>query len=222
METLKTFYPDIRDLLNTEPQDLAPILLKFARATVQNGMFWPETTNNAATGANDLITQPPIYSFYEREQIEFLLTQTWSWLERNGLIARASGMNGRNGWMIFTKQGEEISDAQDFRRLREAAEFPKSLLHPLIAEKVWRALMRSDLDEAVFAAFKAVEEAVRSAGGFAASDIGVPLMRKAFDKNTGPLTDMSPRSGTRCSSSPICWCHRVVQESALTPHREPH
>jgi uncharacterized protein (TIGR02391 family) len=61
----------------------------------------------------------------------------------------------------------------------------------LIAEKVWRALMRNDLDEAVFAAFKAVEETVRGAGGFVASDIGVPLMRKAFDKTTGALTDMS-------------------------------
>ena len=67
----------------------------------------------------------------------------------------------------------------------------------MIAEKVWRALMRSDLDEAVFAAFKAVEEAVRGAGGFAASDIGVPLMRKAFDKNIGPLTDMSHHEAER-------------------------
>jgi hypothetical protein len=33
--------------------------------------------------------------------------------------------------------------------------------------------MRGDLDEAVW-------EAVRNAGGFAATDIGVELMRKAF------------------------------------------
>jgi uncharacterized protein (TIGR02391 family) len=57
--------------------------------------------------------------------------------------------------------------------------------------------MRNDLDEAVFAAFKAVEEAVRRAGGFAASDIGVSLMRKAFDKNTGPLADMSHPAAER-------------------------
>ena len=94
-------------------------------------------------------------------------------------------MNGRNGWMIFTKQGEQVADAQDLRKLREAAEFPKSVIYPSIAEKVLRSLIRNDLDEAVFAAFKAVEEAVRAAGGFAASDIGVPLMRKAFDKNAG-------------------------------------
>jgi len=100
-------------------------------------------------------------------------------------------MNGSHGWMIFTRQGEQISDAQDLRRLQEAAEFPKSLIHPSIVQKVSRALMRGELDEAVFAAFKAVEEAVRAAGGFGASDIGVPLMRKAFDKNTGPLSEPS-------------------------------
>jgi hypothetical protein len=71
-------------------------------------MFWPETVNGVMTGANDLITQPPVYSFYEGQQIDAVLTQAWSWLERNGFIARASGMNGRNGWMIFTKQGEKV------------------------------------------------------------------------------------------------------------------
>ena len=50
---------------------------------------------------------------------------------------------------------------------------------------------RGDLDTAVFKAFKAIEEAVREAGNFTASDIGVPMMRKAFDRNSGSLTDMS-------------------------------
>jgi uncharacterized protein (TIGR02391 family) len=194
VETLLTLYPNVQDLLATPPEDLAPVLLKLARGIVQNGMFWPDAANDIATGSNSnnpVPGQPPRYPFDRRQQIDSLLTQTWSWIERNGLIARASGINGRNGWMIFTQQGEQVSDAQDLRRMREAADFPKSLIHQSIAEKVWRSLMRNDLDEAVFAAFKAVEEAVRAAGGFAANDIGVPLMRKAFDKNTGPLTDMS-------------------------------
>jgi uncharacterized protein (TIGR02391 family) len=155
-------------------------------------MFWPNTVNDVATGCNNIIaSQQPGYPFHHRQQIDSLLSQTWSWIERQGLIVRASGMNGRNGWIIFTPQGEQVSDAQDLRRLRDVADFPKSLINESIAEKVWRSLMRNDLDEAVFAAFKAVEEAVRAAGGFTASDIGVPLMRKAFDKNTGPLTNMS-------------------------------
>jgi uncharacterized protein (TIGR02391 family) len=100
-------------------------------------------------------------------------------------------MNGRNGWRVFTDEGRAVAEGEDLAQVRAAMDFPKTLLHPSIREKVWVALARGDLDEAVFAAFKAVEEAVRKAGGFAAIDIGVALMRKAFDKNTGPLTDLS-------------------------------
>jgi uncharacterized protein (TIGR02391 family) len=66
---------------------------------------------------------------------------------------------------------------------------PKEQLHPLIATKVWATFLRGDYDTAVFQAFKEVEVAVRTAGGYAPTDIGVPLMRKAFAVNDGPLTD---------------------------------
>jgi uncharacterized protein (TIGR02391 family) len=71
------------------------------------------------------------------------------------------------------------------------------MIHPSIAEKVWRALMRNDLGDAVLFAFRAVEEAVRSAGGFTADDVGVKLMRAAFNKDKGPLTDLSQPEGER-------------------------
>ena len=51
--------------------------------------------------------------------------------------------------------------------------------------------MRGDHDIAVFAAFKAIEVAVRSACSFPDGELGVPLMRKAFHPETGPLTDKS-------------------------------
>jgi len=56
---------------------------------------------------------------------------------------------------------------------------------------------RGDRDEAVFAAFKAVEEAVRKAGGFGPTDIGVELMRKAFDPAKGRLTDTTKPTAER-------------------------
>lgn len=57
--------------------------------------------------------------------------------------------------------------------------------------------MRNDLSDAVLFAFRAVEEAVRSAGRFTANDIGVKLMRDAFNKDKGPLTDLSQPEGER-------------------------
>jgi uncharacterized protein (TIGR02391 family) len=107
------------------------------------------------------------------------------------LIVRASEPNGRNGFMLLSPRASAIADKQDFQRFREAATFPKTLLHPSIPDKVWRDLAYGGLDDAVFAAFKAVEEAVRKAGDYGPTDIGVPLMRKAFDKTTGPLSDLN-------------------------------
>lgn len=110
----------------------------------------------------------------------------------------AEGINGAHGWMMFTRRGATLVNNQsEFKSFREAAAFPKALLHPAIADKVWLALARGDLDDAVFAGFKAVEESVRKAAGLADTDIGVPLMRKAFDKQTGRLTAMSQPEAER-------------------------
>ncbi|HVZ18059.1 MAG TPA: TIGR02391 family protein, partial [Terriglobales bacterium] len=129
--------------------------------------------------------------------IDAHLSMCWDWLRQQGLIAPAPGINGSNGWMMLTPKGEKFEAGRDLERLRSAMAFPKELLHPKISDKVWKALARDDLDEAVFAAFKEVEIAVREASGFAAADIGVALMRKAFDKATGPLSDMKQPEAER-------------------------
>lgn len=62
-------------------------------------------------------------------------------------------------------------------------------------ERVWAALARGDYGDAVFLAFRAVEECVRKAGAYADTEIGVELMRRAFDAAKGPLakqTDPKP------------------------------
>ena len=73
---------------------------------------------------------------------------------------------------------------------RSQADFlPKCQLHPIIAEKVRSNFLQGDYDTAVFQAFKQVEVAVRNAGNYEETDIGVPLMRKAFHTDTGNLTN---------------------------------
>ena len=68
---------------------------------------------------------------------------------------------------------------------------PKASLHPLIAEWVWSNFVRGEYDTAVFQAFKEVEVAVRAAGDYGATDIGIDLMGKAFNVQTGKLADMT-------------------------------
>lgn len=70
-------------------------------------------------------------------------------------------------------------------------------MHPSIADEVWLDIVRGDLETAVFKAFRAVEVAVREAGHFADMDIGTALMRKAFDKMTGPLSNLQQPEAER-------------------------
>lgn len=65
----------------------------------------------------------------------------------------------------------------------------------MIAQKVWASFLRGDYDTAVFQSFKEVEVRVREVGRFAATDVGVDLMRRAFKPDEGPLIDKTaPRA----------------------------
>jgi hypothetical protein len=84
-----------------------------------------------------------------------------------------------------------MKGASDLAAYRKANLLPKTLLHPSLATKVYAAFLRGEYDTATFQAFREVEVAVRTAGKFAPTDLGVDLMDKAFHKTNGPLTDSS-------------------------------
>jgi uncharacterized protein (TIGR02391 family) len=91
--------------------------------------------------------------------------------------------------LVELRQGAISEDA--LKRIQASNAFPKSMLHPSIAETVWSALLRGELSDAVLKSFRAVEEAVRAAGGYGDDEVGVTLTRKAFDPDKGPLSDKS-------------------------------
>jgi len=86
------------------------------------------------------------------------------WLEFNMLLLPAPATNGQNGFRVFGRRGRELVDREQFDSFQKAAAFPKSLLHPSIADRVWTFLARGELSDAVFNAFRTVEEEVRAAG----------------------------------------------------------
>jgi uncharacterized protein (TIGR02391 family) len=175
-------------LLALEPEELAPAVLRAAIEAKQNGITHLQSISYyifERPGAHQAR-----FPADRRREADRAIGEAWSWLVRNGLLIPDTGMNAAGGWMIVTPRGEQIATDQDaLRRFQQAQTFPKSLIHPLIANKVWKALVRGELEDAVFAAFKAVEIAVRDAAEFGPGDIGVKLMRKAFDPESGPLTD---------------------------------
>ena len=185
--TLLTVFPDVDALLALEPEELAPIVLRLARerhgsgAIHVSGVIEGMHPRHGGQG----------YPQEKRRAVEQTVEEAWNWLKVQGIIVPESGSNGANGWHRVSRRGESLATDADFNAFRQAAAFPKTLLHPSIADAVWLDLARGDFPTAVFRAFKAVEEAVRNAGNFTHTDIGVDLMRKAFDATQGPLSDKS-------------------------------
>jgi uncharacterized protein (TIGR02391 family) len=204
--------PTVEIPLGLAPEELAPTLLKQAVASMQNGIF-------ARPGEYLLYARIPGYPGYQRDhrhdEIEVAIGEAWAWLEINMLIVPAPGPNGANGYRVLSRRGKDLLQNGKFAEFKHAAEFPKALLHPLIADKVWLDLARGDLADAVFFAFRTVEEQVRAAGNYKDSDIGVPLMRAAFHKEKGPLTDPTQEDGERDAL-----CHLFA--GAIGSYKNPH
>ncbi len=192
MTHIKDTIPDIDVLLALTPGEVAPAVLSVASRSLQNGIVhFSNMTLTYDAGRFSPTANPPNPPNLQ-SQVTKAVREAWQWLVLNLLLMPAEGTNGNSGFMVLTRKGEELANGGDFKAYREAASFPNALLHPSIADKVWLELARGDLPDAVFYAFRNVEEAVREAGGFGfgRKDLGNNLMRNAFDVNTGPLTDM--------------------------------
>lgn len=88
-----------------------------------------------------------------------------------------------------TKKGVQLREDQFQRLIGKWTLVPTLLFHPLIVKKAYPSLRREEFDTAVFRAFKAVEVQVRKLTKLPADVVGTPLMRKAFDPESGLLTD---------------------------------
>jgi uncharacterized protein (TIGR02391 family) len=88
-----------------------------------------------------------------------------------------------------TRKGIQIKEEQFQRLIGKWTLVPSVLFHPTILKRAFPALRREEFDTAVFRAFKALEVEVRSLSRLPAELVGTKLMRKAFDPQTGVLTD---------------------------------
>ena len=178
--------PDVDALLALQPEELAGILLEFLNSLNENDAGYFLNVHNFSIDSRVVEGYPP----ERKKEIVLALMEAWVWLERECMLAPKPSSMGE-GWKVITRRGREIRDRTGFESYRRANLLSRSSLHPVIADKVWSSFIRGDYDTAVFQAFKEVEVAVREEGGFLPTDVGVELVRKAFNENTGPLTDQN-------------------------------
>ena len=212
MATLTTLIPDPDTLLQLETEELAAVVLRLADEHKQQGRIHAQVLLqqiHGNPGANDGYPQN------RKPAVELAISEAWNWLTVQGVIIAEPGMNGNNGYMLFSRRAGALLDPKAFETFARNISFPRSFLHSSIANAVWMDLVRGDLSTAVFKAFKAVEIAVREAGHFNATDVGTDLMRKAFNPTNGPLAapelPMAEREGL---------CNLFV--GAIGSYKNPH
>ena len=177
---LQQYLPNAEAVLQLEPEELAGFLLeRFAHEP-------SEEPNDQLNRNNFSIELDHMYGNDQRVSYAFM--EAWTWLEREGMFVEKPKSHG---WYFVSRRGARLRGRQGLVAYRAANQLPTASLHPVIAERVWSAFLRGEYDTAVFQAFKEVEVAVRSACGFAATDLGKDLMAKAFNTGNGPLADGS-------------------------------
>jgi hypothetical protein len=158
MPTLQELIPDVDVLVALAPEELGWYLLRVAKSQLQHGIFAPSNLTLVTSGSGMAAHQHSPYGARE-DEVELAAAEAWNWLRVQGLIVPAPGINGTHGFYVISRRGAALTTDNDFQRFRAAAAFPKSMLHSAIADKVWIALARGDLADAVFIAYRSVEEA---------------------------------------------------------------
>jgi uncharacterized protein (TIGR02391 family) len=193
--TVAQAIPSIEVFLALEPEELGAKLLFLVRSRFGANMFYSESFETEIWEAE--IRREPTYPRQHRPLIMLALLEAWSWLEAQGLIVPAAQQNGRNGYRVLSRRARRFESESEFANYAVARMLPREALHPKIADKVWMAFMRGEFDVAAFHAMKTVEVSVRDAAELGNDLVGVSLMRKAFSRDKGPLTDASAEPGER-------------------------
>ncbi len=183
-------YPPAETVLEMEPEELAPLVLMQLSESGQQRL----NMHNFSLGNDSDFIAWAGADHRRRQEVSQRLIVAWRWLERELFIAPQPG---NVDWAFITPRGREVLESQDFEAYKKGHLLPSEGLDPILVRKVKQAFIRGDYDTAIFQAFKEIEVRVRKKAGLSNSDIGVPLMRTAFNPDNGPLTDKNANKGER-------------------------
>jgi uncharacterized protein (TIGR02391 family) len=196
MSSVVQAIPDVEVFLSLEPEELSAKLLFVFRQHVDrhSGHFLPMRFKDEIWEA--VRYQRPTYPLGKQAAVNLAFTEAVAWLEAQGLIVPAEGVNGRNGFRVLSRRARRFESEGEFANYTVARMLRREALHSRIAEPVWNAFIRGDFDTAVLLAMKAVEVYVRDASDLGAGLVGRGLMQEAF-KDNGPLADMAAEASER-------------------------
>jgi uncharacterized protein (TIGR02391 family) len=188
--SVKDQFPPPDEALALEPEELAMFLLKYLCKEEQTGSSSVLNLHNCTLHGN-----LQDYAGDKYDEISKAITESWIWLEREGMIAPKPGQDRQ--WVYVTNGGKRLLDNSDIGTYLKGNILPEKVLDPVLARKVRPLFIRGDYDTAVFQAFKEVEVRVRKATSLSQELVGIELMRQAFHSDTGRLTDKNDPKAER-------------------------
>ena len=199
VRTLTEAFQDARTLLVLQPEELGDVILELVQADGPGPVMF------ALTGIMEPVNNriDAQWSQAIRPQVLRAVVEAMAWLEHAGLIIPDPTQGNGTSYRTLTRRGAKLKNRKLAEAYRGAGILPEGFVHPEILERSHAAFMRGDHDIAVFAAFKAVEVAVRKAGGYEEGELGYKLMRKAFEPGKGPLADKALENGEQQAQSDL-------------------
>jgi uncharacterized protein (TIGR02391 family) len=198
-ETMMEHFPDEATLLEMEPEELGPFVLRYLIGPNGPGVVSSDNFGMA-------VPEGPV---------GLRLMEAWMWLEREGLLAPKPRNVGN--WRFITRAGHAVANAEDYTAFLKAKLYPQHV-DPLLTRTVKPLFMRGDYETAVFRAFKEVEVRVRARAGFGNEVYGRELMVKAFG-DTGPLTDPDDPKSEQAALREL-FCGAISSFKNPPSHRE--
>src|SRR3989338_2332327 len=188
MSLYEQIYPPVETVLDMEPEELAPLVLKYLSESGRQKL----NMHNFTVGTDPDFVKWVGDDHWRRQEGLQRLIVAWRWLEQELFIAPQPG---NIDWAFITPRGLAVLESQDFETYQKGHLLPSEGLDPILVRKVKQAFIRGDYDTAIFQAFKEIEVRVRKKAGLSDSDIGVSLMRTAFNPKDGVLTEKSVSAG---------------------------
>jgi uncharacterized protein (TIGR02391 family) len=187
---LRSIAPSISDALELPVEELAFAVFDHVKATearsrpIHAGNLFMDL---ASAYDAPLGTAAGAPSPAETKSWKGAIAEAIAWLELAGFLVRIHESNYIH--YDISRGGAAVKTKEMFAGFVRQSQVRREALHPTIANEAWAIYLRGKFDAAVFAAFKAIEVAVRKAGKFKNTDIGRDLMNKAFNPDSGPLRD---------------------------------
>ena len=190
-------FPQPKDLLAVQPEDLAGVLIEVLPSLMQAAGFEFGALQQAFYPM-----QGGGYPPMSQGEVNLVIAEALAWLEQQGLLMRNPNQPNYH-WYVLTRRGAEIKTRGQLESYVRGRDLPVDLLQPELVVVVRPLFLRGDYDTAVFQAFKMVEMVVRSASSCPPEWPAQKVMRTAFNPVDGVLTDKDLPDGERQAMSDL-------------------